>query len=202
MENELRLTGSSNGNEMTFTGARDGNGNPVPINVELIPENKLVLSKDNAKTYFKIIKQRIKDTGSGMFEFLETLKFFDKINELIKGNSQATNPEERDGDKEFKKMVLDEVSKYGKEGYVTPRGAKFQTMEAGHRYYFDKCNDPILDAYMEQLSVLEAKIKERQEFLKKVPQAGMELHLGEGELITVYPPYKTSVTTYKITLPK
>lgn len=175
------------------------------ISVELSPEQPLVLSKVNAKTYLRIIKDRVKESGNTdvLFRFVEVIKFFDKINELIKGNSQATTPEERDGDKEFKKMVLDEVSKYGKEGYTSPRGAKFGLMEnAGTVYHYEKCNDPILEGYAEQFSILTLKINDRKEFLKKVPSAGMEIHIGEGELITVFPPYKTSTTTYKVTLPK
>lgn len=191
-------------NQVTFAGAMDGNGDLVPVSIQLIPENVLILSKINAKTYLQTIKDKVKESGDTnlLFKFVEVIKFFDKINEIIKGNSQAPNPEDREGDKEFKKMVMDEVSKYGKEGYQTPRGAKFGIMEnAGTVYHYENCKDLLLDDYKTQLEILTLKIKERQEFLKTVPVTGMEIRF-EDELITVYPPYKTSTTTYKVTLPK
>lgn len=191
--------------EMIFNGARDGNGNKVPVTVPLDSETKLVLSKINAKTYLATIKEKIKESGNIdiLFSFVEVIKFFDKINELIKGNSQATNPEDREGDKEFKSMVMDAITPYGKEGYKTPRGAKFNIMEnAGTVYHYENCNDPYLIKFKEALEMLNSQIKERQEFLKTVPSAGLEIYVGEGELITVYPPYKTSTTTYKVTLPR
>lgn len=170
--------------------------------IQITSAQPLIISKQNAKSYFSSIKEYIKETGKGMFEFLEVLKFFDKVNETIKGNSQASNPEEREGDKEFKQMVMDEVSKYGKDGYTTTRGAKFSIMEnAGTKYHYENCGDPVLVELNEKNVEILEKIKIRQEFLKTVPISGMEIR-HEDELINVYPPYKTSTQTYQIRLPK
>lgn len=189
---------------------RDADGNQVPMIIELVPDTTLILSKVNAKTYLQTIKDRVKESGNIelLFKFVEVIKFFDKINEIIKGNSQAPNPEDREGDKEFKKMVMDEVFKYGKEGYKTARGAKFGIMEnAGTVYHYENCNDPILASLVERSKELLEYIKDRQEFLKTVPKEGMKIvdesgAIPSGELIEVFPPYKTSTTTYKVTLPK
>lgn len=170
--------------------------------IKLEPEFRLILSKFNAKTYLETIKNHVKNTGFGLLEFVETLKFFEKVKEIISGNSQSKNPEEQEGDKEFKQMVIDAITPYGKNGYTTTRGAKFALMEAGHKYHYENCNDPVLANLIEEVNALTEQLKARQEFLKTVPGEGMEIHIGEGELITIYPPYKTSTSTYKVTLPR
>lgn len=161
----------------------------------------MIISKENARSFYQHIRAMIFEGTYDPFKFLEVIKLFDKVNEFIKGNSQSPNPEEREGDKEFKNYILDLIKKENGK-YISPRGAKFEIMDnAGTKYHYENCNDPVLVDYINRLIVLEAQIKNRQEFLKTVPVSGMEIR-EEDELIKVYPPYKTSTTAYKITLPK
>lgn len=161
----------------------------------------MIISKENARAFYEHLKVMIYEGTYDPFKFLEVIKLFDKVNELIKGNSQASNQEEREGDKEFKDFIIDLIRKNNNK-YVSPRGAKFEIMEnAGTKYHYENCADPILQTKLAQLEALQADIKVRQEFLKTIPESGMDIRI-EDELITVYPPYKTSSVAYKITLPK
>lgn len=161
----------------------------------------IVISKEGAKDFHAKVKDRIKETGYGLFEYVELIKFFEKIKDIISGNSQSKNPEEKEGDKEFKDMIRTEIIKYGKL-YTTARGVKFELAETGTKYDYSKCNDSILESMIEDSILLAEKIKERQEFLKKAPAAGIEIHVGDGDLVTMYPPSKSSTSSYKTTLPK
>lgn len=168
-----------------------------PIELQLQPGNILIISKASAKDFHDQMKAMIKDTGYGLFEYLEVVKFFEKIKEYISGNSQS----KIEPDKEIIEMVREEVVKHNGK-YTTPRGVKFETAETGTRYDFTKCGDPVLDLLEDQAEELAEKIKQRREFLKTVPASGLEIHTGEGELTTIYPPSKSSTSGYKITIPK
>lgn len=100
-------------------------------------------------------------------------------------------------DKTYKDMLLDEAAKYGK-SFEFGNG-KFSTKETGVRYAYDQCNDPILaELYAANDELLE-KIKARQKFLQTVPTEGMDIRVGD-ELVTVYPPAKSSTTSVTVTL--
>ena len=45
----------------------------------LSPENIPVLSKQNAATFHRQVKERIFETGTGLFEYVEAVKFFDAL---------------------------------------------------------------------------------------------------------------------------
>ena len=101
----------------------------------------------------------------------------------------------------YKQSVIDELAKYGK-SYVNSNGTKIEPMEAAIKYDFSACGDIILKGLEEKLEILETLIKERQTFLKSVPLSGLDLVTEEGEVIRLYPPSKSSTSTYKITLAK
>lgn len=101
-------------------------------------------------------------------------------------------------DKRYKDYVIEELNKWGKGGYTSPRGVKISTMEAGGgQYDYSVCNDPVVIDMQE-------KLKTRQEFLKKLPPEGVVItDQTTGETNTIYPARKpTTTTTYKIVLAK
>jgi hypothetical protein len=99
-------------------------------------------------------------------------------------------------------MIREEVAKYGKGGYVTPRGAKFELAEVGYKYDWNACQDPILEQLESEVNSLKDRLKQRQEFLKTVPKEGIDIIFDGGEVCRIYPPIKTSTSSYKVTLPK
>lgn len=105
------------------------------------------------------------------------------------------------GDEKFKDYVREELEK--NKNFVTSSGAKIELAETGTKYCFDKCNDFELEKLNVDLEEAKAKVDARQKFLKALPIEGMEiLNKGTGELEKVYPPSKSSTSSYKVSLAK
>jgi hypothetical protein len=92
---------------------------------------------------------------------------------------------------------LDEAYKYGKsfEHY----NAKFEIKEMGVKYDYSVCQDPVYNSLKNKLSILEDEIKAREKYLKAILPSGVETLL-EDEIVTLYPPSKTSTTTISVNL--
>jgi len=97
----------------------------------------------------------------------------------------------------YKELTLDEAYKYGKtfEHY----NAKFEIKEMGVKYDYSVCNDPVYNKLKAQLTVLEDEIKAREKYLKAIPTSGIE-SLFEDEVVTLYPPAKSSTTSITVNL--
>jgi len=97
---------------------------------------------------------------------------------------------------EYKDLTLEEASKHGKSFEL--HNAKFEIKEAGVKYDYSNCGDPVYNALAEKLAELEKEIKDRQAFLKAV-KPGTEI-LVEDEVVILYPPVKTSTTSITVNL--
>ena len=97
---------------------------------------------------------------------------------------------------EYKDLTLEEASKHGKSFEL--HNAKFEIKEAGVKYDYSNCGDPVYKALAEKLAELEKEIKDRQAFLKAV-KPGTEI-LIEDEVVILYPPVKTSTTSITVNL--
>ncbi len=76
-------------------------------------------------------------------------------------------------------------------------GAKITVAELGTKWFYDKTNDPQLyELGMEKEKAAKAE-KDRQEFLKKI-NGKLDLVTEDGEVVTIFPPYKQSTTGLKI----
>ena len=103
--------------------------------------------------------------------------------------------------KQFSDYVRDEIAKNGKQ--IETNSAKLELAETGVKYNFDNCGDPIYQQLEQQLQSIEADLKDRKEFLKTVPLSGLSvINEQTGEVCMIYPPSKSSTSTYKITLKK
>lgn len=103
--------------------------------------------------------------------------------------------------KQFTDYVRDEISKNGKE--IETNSAKLELIESGVKYDYSQCGDVIYERLSQQLESIQADLKDREKFLKSLPAAGLPVISEEsGELYTIYPPSKSSTSTYKITLKK
>lgn len=102
--------------------------------------------------------------------------------------------------KEFKEYVREEAGKTPK-GFVSFSGAKIELCETGTAYNFSLCGDPEWHNLQVQLATLKEKIKIKEDFLKTVPASGIDVRF-EDQLITVFPPSKTSTSSYKVSLAK
>ena len=96
----------------------------------------------------------------------------------------------------YKNLLLEEAAKQGKK--FTYQNAEFQVKEAGIKYDYSLCGDSVLNTMLQEYEALGKQIKIRQEMLKNVAP-GTQL-LNEDEVLTLYPPSKTSTTIVQVTL--
>lgn len=167
----------------------------------LSPDNIPVLSKQNAATFHQQAKERIKDHG-GAFEYVETIKFFAALDKQINGDKAAKIEE----DKEFIDLLRDEIQRQGNGGdkaeFKTARGVKFTLAEVGTSYNFSQCNDYELIELEVAANEAADAVKKRREFLKTIPQSGLDIITKDGEGVKIYPPSKSSKSSFKVSLPK
>jgi hypothetical protein len=98
----------------------------------------------------------------------------------------------------YKELLLDAAEKNGKKFMAF--NAEFQVKEMGQRYDFTYCgDDELLELYITQ-DRTKYLIKEREDFLKKVPVSGIQKVTETGEIVTLFPPSKTSTTTVAVSL--
>ena len=99
----------------------------------------------------------------------------------------------------YKKAVLEAAEKFPEKSF-TFMNAKIEKKEVGVKYNFENCADPIYQMLEQQTEFLKDDLKKRGDLLKTVPAKGMELVMADGEVVTVYPPSKSSTTSIAVTL--
>jgi hypothetical protein len=106
------------------------------------------------------------------------------------------------GNKQYIDFVRDEIAKHGKVAN-TGSGTKIELAEVGTKYDFSRCEYPKIIELQKQIDELEAELSSHKDFLKTVPLSGL-LVSDEitGEMYKVYPPSKTSTSSYKVTIAK
>ena len=150
-----------------------------------------VLSSGLTKTQVKVIAQKSIQELLNNGNILEAAEMISVMETFIK---------EVRASKEFTEYVRDEVSKNGKD-ITNPSGAKIELAETGVKYDYSQCGDYQLQMYEQQLESLENSIDMRKQFLKTLPPSGIEIVDGD-EVNRIYPPSKSSTSSYKITLSK
>ena len=100
-------------------------------------------------------------------------------------------------DPDYKSMTLDEAAKYGKT--FEHFNARFEVKEMGVKYDYSVCNDPTYNKLKAQLTVIEDELKAREKYLKAIPIQGVQTLL-EDEVVTLYPPAKSSTTSITVNL--
>ena len=146
------------------------------------------ISKSQLKIMADMSLKEIFDNGRAI-EAAEALSVMENFIKELRSNKQ------------FSDYVRDEIAKNGKQ--IETNSAKLELAETAIKYNFDNCGDALYQQLEQQLQSIEADLKDRKEFLKTVPVTGLPiLNEQTGELTTIYPPSKSSTSTYKITLKK
>lgn len=100
----------------------------------------------------------------------------------------------------YKQALLDASANMGEKSFQF-HNAKFEIKEVGTKYDFSKCGDPTHQMLEQKVSSYSDELKEREKFLKTIPEKGMTVLVEDtGEAVTVYPPSKTSTTSVAVTL--
>jgi hypothetical protein len=147
------------------------------------------------------IYNSIMEGHSSAIQVAEMFKFVEETSKQLKEISDSK------GKNTFVDLVREEIISNSDNGksVTTKYGNKFELMEAGSKFYFDACGDPIWVELNTRLERLKNQLKERESFLKGLsgattlnitnPETG-EVH----ENVTLYPPIKSSTSTYKQTI--
>lgn len=99
----------------------------------------------------------------------------------------------------YKAALLGASERMGEKSFSF-HNAKFEIKETGVKYDYSKCGDPIHQMLEQRASSFADQVKEREKFLKTIPEKGMTVVTEEGEAVTVYPPSKSSTTSVAVTL--
>lgn len=149
--------------------------------------NELPISKSN-------IKLLAKDALSGFKEFGGYLEATERIS-AMKEYCDAIRE-----DKDFIEGVREEIEKHGK-FTETKNKTKVELAEVGTKYDFSVCNDAEYNLLLEKLEKAKQDLEIRKDFLKGIPTKGIDVvDEDTGEVSKIYPPVKTSSSSFKVTL--
>lgn len=151
--------------------------------------NELPISKSNIKLLAKDSLNELKEHGGYLYatERISAMKeYCDAIRE----------------DKDFIEGVRQEVELHGKMT-ETKNKTKVELAEVGTKYDFSVCNDAEYVSLLEKLEQAKSNLEVRKDFLKGIPTKGIEVvNEDTGEVSKIYPPVKTSSSSFKVTLCK
>lgn len=132
----------------------------------------------------------------------EMFKFVEETSKQLKELTDSN------GKNSFVDLVREEIISNSDDGksYVSKYGNKFELMEAAPKHDYSHCGDPIWNKLNSEIEKLKVRLKERESFLKGL-KAKTDLmnvvdpYTGEiYENVELYPPIKTSTSTYKQTM--
>jgi len=152
-------------------------------------ENKSILfngpeTKSQAQIFAQIIIEQVE---SGNYDALEVhircKAFMVALTQVIESIESTT---------------LAEAEKYGKSFEF--KNARIEVKELGSKWHFDKSNDSKYFSIKSNIEKLDIERKDRETFLKSLKSKTSILDEETGEVIEIFPPYKTSKTGITVTL--
>lgn len=161
------------------------------------------ISKASVEETSKTIYNNVLEGALSATSVAELFKFTSEVEKKLKEQTDDN------GNNTFTELVLADIKLNLNDGasFSSKNGTKFSTLETAIKYDYSKCNDPILDKLYLQQEEIKKAIKDRETFLRTV-KGSMLISVTDqetGELIEnieVYPPSKSSTTTYKTELLK
>lgn len=135
-------------------------------------------------------------TKEGVYEFAERLRIAlleGEINALdLKLHFKALDLVRESIKPELDSLALTQAEMYNKGVY---KGFLISVQEAGTRYDFSGCNDPVWNRLEKQRVNHEKVQKNREAILKNIRQSTPMIDPETGEACDVFPPVKKSTTT-------
>jgi hypothetical protein len=98
-------------------------------------------------------------------------------------------------------LARDEAERYGEKSF-TLMGAKVELREAGVKYDYLLCNYPAYSRAVERVQSATAEKKAAEKLLQSIKSETTIVDDVTGEVVTVYPPQKSSKSAVAITYPK
>lgn len=103
-------------------------------------------------------------------------------------------------DDRVKDAVITETEKYGKK--ASWNGCEVSLKEVGVSYDFNSCNDPEYIRLIKAKADIDSQIKQRESYLKTVPDGTTILDEETGEVYSIHPAIRMAKQGYTITFSK
>lgn len=157
---------------------------------QLTTVNILSLFQTNKAERLSFVSDVLDRIESGEADPIKVHAQVKKMEEIVKVLSSNES---------YKAHLLDAVERNGKK--FVAFDAEWSVKELGSKFDYSYCGDVELLMMQEQAEKLAIEIKEKQEFLKKAKATGTKIIVEEtGEVMTVYPPSKSSTTGVVVSL--
>lgn len=152
-------------------------------------------SKQDRADFAEAVLTDIEDGKTDPLKVMVQLKSAEHLIKTLLDKETNANISSR-----FKALVVESAEKQGGKQF-SAFNAKFQIKEAGTVYDYSQTNDAEILSLKAQEKELKERIKEREKFLQMLPLKGItSIDEETGEVITIYPPARTSTTTIAVTL--
>lgn len=99
---------------------------------------------------------------------------------------------------QIRTACIDEASKYQKGEDIRMLGAELKVKEAGVKYDFSGCNDPIYTSYETIINTNKELLKSRSTLLKSIKTKTTIVDEETGETFELNPPSKKSTTVVEV----
>lgn len=145
------------------------------------------------KTEIKQMSQQLIDTViDGDVDPIKQVVYATAIRDVVKNFLDS---------RDVKDLTIREIAKYGKS--ASAYGATLTSKEGGVKYDYSVCNDPVYAEMVAQQEALKAKMKEREEYLKHIPELGQTVVNEEtGEVSKIYRPARMATETIQVVFAK
>ncbi len=135
-------------------------------------------TKEQIQIFADKLMNELDNGETDALQLLKVQKAFDKVFDKIKDK--------------LREASIEAAEKYGK-GKFGLNGAEYEVKEMGVKYNYEHCGDP-------KWKRLKEDLKDRETLLKSLKESMAMVDEETGEVITIYPPLKSSTTTVQITL--
>jgi hypothetical protein len=165
-------------------------------------DKSLQISKNGVQQAADALYNKVLEGETSAVQVAEMINFVTQVATEVKKKTDDM------GKNAFVDLVRDQIkaNSNGDGTYVTKYGTKLELAETAVSYAFDACKDPLWDFYDQEIKKMDKLKKNREKFLKTITKeypAGNILIPETGELhenVTLYPPIKTSTSSFKQTL--
>ena len=149
--------------------------------LELTPER---ITKETIREKADLMMNLIDEGHVNPMDVALRLKYFEDLSAALK--------------ERFRRYVLDELGKYAKGERIVRYNGLFTVKEAGVKYDYAACGDPVWDSLNGELERIKSLMKEREKLLKSVKGIMTIVNEETGEVATIMEPGKSSTTTYQV----
>jgi hypothetical protein len=120
----------------------------------------------------------------------------DPIAQIVKLRSVVEAGKKALDDDRVRESVITECERNG--GERIWQGVSVKVKETGARYDYSVCGDPVLERLYEEMARLDAAVKERENFLKNVPDGTLFVDDETGEVYKLRPALKRAKESFVV----